>query len=432
MNYVACSRPPRYGLEKPPAPKAGTQRFLLAGSSGSGKIWHGVTPDHPNADGSRFKYSEEPKIMGIEMSRVIIENDKLILEFKDRDKLMKFVAFLKALGVTKNIEKKEIVIKYDEKFKEYMKKDRNLDDGTIRDYMNYLQKLNGKVINYDLYLEVSHNKWMIKCIRLYLDYLYKRGEISWEELQKLKSIFKVKKRKIVKDHKINEEKLITVLYDERLKPIELLIFKLLIYSGIRFKEVIKLINEFDESKLECFEHHCRYPLFWWRGRKRCDWVFLPRDLVEELRRYKGWYRGKNICSLTRYFEKKYGVWLKAFRKLLYRACKEITGKEVCDFIESRVSKLTIGDLHYDDLIARADNIYPKVIEKVNEVIREILMQMSIGVPEKGIEIVLDSGKVIKTDEIPPFDVEYDPNDPEEEERDVWEFNLEEELKSLNK
>jgi len=39
--------------------------------------------------------------------------------------------------------------------------------------MNYLRKFNGKVINYDPYLEVSSNKWLVKTIRLYLDYLYK-------------------------------------------------------------------------------------------------------------------------------------------------------------------------------------------------------------------------------------------------------------------
>lgn len=58
--------------------------------------------------------------------------------------------------------------------------------------MRYLKKLDGKIINYVLYLEIFSNKWMVKCIRSCLDYLYERNDISWEELQKLKSILKVK------------------------------------------------------------------------------------------------------------------------------------------------------------------------------------------------------------------------------------------------
>jgi len=32
-----------------------------------------------------------------------------------------------------------------------------------------------------------------------------------------------------------------------------LVFQLLPYSGIRFPEAVKLIDEFDEGKLECFD-----------------------------------------------------------------------------------------------------------------------------------------------------------------------------------
>ena len=409
----------------PPAPKTGGQRFLLAGQVGAAKIWQGVTPDH----GTRFKYSEEALVNGATVSRILVENNRLVLEFGDQDKLLKFVELLKMLGVTQSIERKEIKIRYDEKFREYLEKDRDLAERTVRDYMNYLRKLNGKTINYDLYLEISGNKWMIKCIRLYLDYLYKRNEISWEELQKLKSIFKVKKRSNISNHKINEEELVITLYDERLKEPELLVFELLLYSGVRFSETIKLINEFDESKLECFEQHCRYGLFWTRGRKRCDWVFIPRDLIEKLRKYKGRYRGRKFHSLTRYFEKKYKVNVKLFRKMFYRVCRQVSDKEVCDFIESRISKLSIGDLHYDDLLSRADRDYPQVIKRIKNLIEETVMLMSEGIPAKeGGEIVeIRVGDMV----FKPEDLE-DENYEDEKDRDVWEFNLEEELESLNK
>jgi hypothetical protein len=64
------------------------------------------------------------------------------------------------------------------------------------------------------------------------------------------------------------------------------------------------------------------------------------------------------------FRSKYGVTAKHNRKMFYRACKEVAPREVCDFIESRVKSLSVGDLHYDDQLSRADRAYPSIAEKV--------------------------------------------------------------------
>jgi len=55
-----------------------------------------------------------------------------------------------------------------------------------------LQKLNGKTIDYNLYLEIASNKWKVKLVRIYLDYPFKVGKVNWEEGW-LKPIFKVEK-----------------------------------------------------------------------------------------------------------------------------------------------------------------------------------------------------------------------------------------------
>ncbi len=101
--------------------------------------------------------------------------------------------------------------------------------------------------------------------------------------------------------------MIEILYDERLRGDRDLVFELLLYSGIMFSEAIKLINEFDEDKLECFNRLCRYGLFWMRGRKRCDWIYLPIKLVEKLRRYEGYYRGRKLHGLGRYCSGNYSI-----------------------------------------------------------------------------------------------------------------------------
>lgn len=107
------------------------------------------------------------------MPRIIVENNRVVIEFTSADDLSKFINFLQSLGVTSNIEKREVRIEYDGRFWEYLIKDRQLSEKTARDYMNYLKKLSGKTVNYDLYLEICDNKWKVKLIRIYLDYLYK-------------------------------------------------------------------------------------------------------------------------------------------------------------------------------------------------------------------------------------------------------------------
>ena len=373
----------------PPAPEAGAHEA-------SSKLGEGVTPETHD---SRFKYSWTPVIIGIRVSRVVVESNKVVLEFDDPDRLSKFIELLRLLGVTNNVEKKEVRIRYEDGFRLYLEKDRQLEERTTRDYLNYLKKLNGKVINYDLYLRVSHNKWLVKTIRLYLDYLYKKEEISFEDYQKLKSIFKVKKRSVVTNHKIYEEDLITALHHEDLKEPELLLLNVLLYSGVRFTEAVKLLNEFSEDKLECFNSFCRYAVFWLRGRKRCDWIYLPKELVDLLKEWKGYFKNKKINSLTRYFEKKYNVDLKLFRKFFYRVCRDVASKEICDFYQSRISGLSIGDLHYDNLLQRADQEYPKVVRRINDVIKEDLMSMSDGIPNEEAEI-------ITSDEVDEFGEDY--------------------------
>ena len=45
-------------------------------------------------------------------------------------------------------------------------------------------------------------------IRIYLDYFYKKGKISWEEKEKLKSIFRIKNRDNRDEYEIDEIKVI--------------------------------------------------------------------------------------------------------------------------------------------------------------------------------------------------------------------------------
>lgn len=57
---------------------------------------------------------------------------------------------LRLLGVINNIERREIYTRYEDGFRLYLEKYRQLHERTTRNYLNYLKKLDGKVISYDL------------------------------------------------------------------------------------------------------------------------------------------------------------------------------------------------------------------------------------------------------------------------------------------
>jgi len=303
-----------------------------------------------------------------------IDGNRIIIEFVSLDALLKFVEFLKSLGVT-IIQRREIRIVVDKQFEEYLRKDRGLDERTIRDYLNYLRKIENEALDYNLYLRIAHSKWMVKAVRLYIDYLYKMERITAEEYQKLKFIFKVKQVESVKSAKIDVQQLLGVFRHPRLRPYERLLFEILLYSGVRFSEAVKLINEFDERGLECFDEFCRYPLFWSRGRKRCDWVYLPAFLVDELRRLRGAYVGKNLRTVYRNLKRKFNVDVKDYRKLFYRVCRDVSEKEVCDFYQGRISKLSTGDKYYDDLMRRADKGYKNVLAELLALVKHAGIQV---------------------------------------------------------
>jgi len=60
----------------------------------------------------------------------------------------------------------------------YLVKDRELMEETTKSYVNYLKRLGGRRLDYNLYLEISNNKWIVKTVRLYIDYFVKVGKIN--------------------------------------------------------------------------------------------------------------------------------------------------------------------------------------------------------------------------------------------------------------
>jgi len=341
--------------------------------------------------------------------RITVEGNKVSVEFNSVEDVTKFISFLQSLGVT-NVEKREVRVEYDEKFWDYLVKDRQLDTRTARDYMNYLKKLNGKTINYNLYLEIVGNKWKVKLVRIFLDYLFKTGKITWEEKEKLKSIFKVKKNNSnagLNEYKVDVDGLIERTITMR-AGLYKLILELLLYSGLRLSEAVRLLREWSEERLECFGDICRYRMGWVRGRKRCDYVFFPKKLLPKILKHV--HRIGQYKTVRKDIYDEYGIKAKDFRKLHYRLCRNVLEKEVCAFFQSRTANLDVSDRHYDELLSKSTERYPRLVEKIDELINRIKDAMADGIPVTELEV---EGFIDEIDEV----VE------DGEERILWEFRL---------
>jgi hypothetical protein len=140
--------------------ETGAQGFLLTRCVGAVKTWLAKScPDFPG-----LVKVQEALATRASVSKIIVENHRLVLEFNNPDKMSKFVESLKLLGVTNNVERKKIRIRCDEAFRLYLERDRELHKRTVRDCMIYLKKLSGKVINYYLYRERAHRRFKLSSI----------------------------------------------------------------------------------------------------------------------------------------------------------------------------------------------------------------------------------------------------------------------------
>ncbi|MEM1672982.1 MAG: integrase [Archaeoglobaceae archaeon] len=319
-------------------------------------------------------YPQNVRETVLQILRIVKEKDTLRIELSDSKDVELFRSLLTGLGVTKQqLTTSTVKIKIDDRFKDYLLKDRGLMERTAKDYLNYIKKLEGRTIDYNLYLEISNSKWMVKSVRLYIDYLEKTGMISEEEGERLRKIFKVKNKNYeIKPYNFDMEKLIQRINGLR-SGLYKTILLLLYYSGARLSEAVKMLKEFNEERLVCMDVYCRYFLGWRRGRKRCDYIYFPRFLVSEIGRVREKERIGTYDTIRDNFYEEYGIKMKEYRKLFYRVCRDINvPKEVCDFYQSRISNLSIGDIHYDNLLRRGDEYYTKILSYLESLMGEKL------------------------------------------------------------
>jgi len=136
-----------------------------------------------------------------------------------------------------------------------------------------------------------------------------------------------------------------------------LLFNVLLDSGLRLVEAVKVISEFKSA--EQVNGFYRIALGEFRGCKQAYYVYLTEPTYRLLLAFKG---ELSYVAASRYYRKMGYILPKYLRKFAFDKMVELEIPEsVADFIEGRVPK-RIGAKHYMVLRRQADKFYGKYAE----------------------------------------------------------------------
>jgi len=163
-------------------------------------------------------------------------------------------------------------------------------DETRRSYMNALERFfkTYTITSYsdleDALVEENYKRNLAKGLRNFIKFLKGRGEISKEAYEDLKGIIKLKKVRPRRTFLTTEEIREAYKHFED-NSVFSTIFKLLVFSGLRLRHAVYLLNTYDRNKLILGETYAKYPLFEAsRGNKPVFYAYMPRDFALSLDR----------------------------------------------------------------------------------------------------------------------------------------------------
>jgi intergrase/recombinase len=140
-------------------------------------------------------------------------------------------------------------------------------------------------------------------------------------------------------------------------------YNLLLDSGLRLVEAVKLLNNFPEA--ERLEGFYRCPIGLFRGSKQAYYCYLTEYTYQLVKQLK---EKVNQLSISKWLQNHQYARAKYLRKFVNDTMTSERlniPESVADFIQGRVPK-SIGAKHYMQLKRKADQFYPRYAEYVAE------------------------------------------------------------------
>lgn len=231
---------------------------------------------------------------------------------------------------------------------------RKLSSDTATRYIQEIKKAPKHVT--PQYFIDNYSAWRYNAFRLYVHYLYQTGLLEFNDKMRWLDLLKTTKNNRIEPPEITPEQIRTIMKDTSS------LIQILFYGGIRITEANHLMLNRDTIKSEDFGDYIRYSVKWFRGPKRCDYVYLPKFVTIP--------KIHKPLDLDHLWRNKNSNNLKLLRKFFYRTAKQTALENrfdplIADFYQSRVSKFSIGEKHYGELKSEANALYPLVIQKLS-------------------------------------------------------------------
>ena len=141
-----------------------------------------------------------------------------------------------------------------------------------------------------------------------------------------------------------------------------IVYRLLVYSGLRLEEVVKVVSEQEEDRWIRIGDFWKYPLSWKRGSKQAFYCYSlekpPKMLVSS--KWVSNWASKNDVLSPKYIRK----WVAT--KMLSLGIPE----EVVNFIQGRVPQEVLSK-HYLKLSTLADQYYARYAEFLRQFLRGV-------------------------------------------------------------
>jgi intergrase/recombinase len=275
---------------------------------------------------------------------------------------------------------------FEEFLRERKKRGKVTNPRTLAYYRSLFKRyLDGKDLSQELidYVINHPNKWIRNVFRHYTRYLYYVKKISPETYGWIMEVVPSRGYKMdVRPYPISIQDTVKTLSHLKVNhELYYLVYKIMLEGGLRVTHALMLVESFkpdetveinglgiDTPRLVCFEDKgfCRYYLGVRGGVKPCEWVYLSTNTLNILRKYAG----QRVCmrTLQKYARKYELLKPKYLRKISWRLMIQVMPREVARFMQSRLGELKISESRYEDLLAEADEYYPKYSEHLSKLV----------------------------------------------------------------
>ena len=254
--------------------------------------------------------------------------------------------------------------KYYRELKKWMDQ-KGFSQGYKSDILRYLKPIENKEIHVLSELrEIASNSsssMVLTVIRAYVNFLLDNEIINEESAIYFRKA--LPSRKTNPDGYVPTDNDIKRAYQGIENERDRLLFQVLAFSGIRVTELVRMLREFDKSKLITDGEISKYPLNYNRGNKRSQYVYMPTELAMKLHRF---YIHKDTVSSSL---RKYGTAPKYLRKWFYNfLIINNVPESVADFIEGRAPE-SVGSMHYLSRVKQSDYWYRTALVNFQKVFR---------------------------------------------------------------